>query len=127
MDDVPWYTTLWTKIRYICTCCRPEPTPQPHETSRVEGHVTDTASATSGEVSTPIRATSRFVHLEKCTKIFQVGRLYSVLIFSILNRPYLFGGFLSFYLSEMQFSGFLQLKRYFVPGQNVTKYCDCAP
>lgn len=54
MGDVPWYETLWAKIRYICTCCRPEPTPQPRDNSRVEGHVTDSASATSGEVSTPI-------------------------------------------------------------------------
>ena len=29
----------------------------------------------------------RFMHLEKLSLIFQVGRLYSALIFSILHHP----------------------------------------
>ena len=65
MDDVPWYETLWTKVRNICLCCRPEPAPQPHDTSRVEGNVTDAASTTSGEVSIPIKEATSPVHLEE--------------------------------------------------------------
>ena len=51
VDDVPWYETLWAKIKYIFTCCRPEPAPQPHSDSSVDGRVAGSLSGTSGEVN----------------------------------------------------------------------------
>ena len=51
-----------------------------------------------------------------------------MLIFSILNHPFCYGLSLSlwcfFYISKLLFSGFLQLKGNFVPGQNNPKYRD---
>ena len=52
VDDVPWYETLWSKIKYIFTCCRPEPAPQPQNNDRVDGRVAESPPSTSAEVST---------------------------------------------------------------------------
>ena len=53
VDDVPWYEKLWAKIRSICTCCGPQPAPQPAVTDRVDGPPTESETATSPEVSAP--------------------------------------------------------------------------
>ena len=64
--------------------------------------------------------------LKALALIFQVRGLQSVLIFSI--HPCSFMVFIIslvfFYLSELVFSGFLQFKDNFVPGQNNFKYRD---
>ena len=51
-DAVPWYKILWDKMKYICTCCRPEPAPEPPAVNVVDGRPTDSARSTSAEVRT---------------------------------------------------------------------------
>lgn len=37
-DDVPWYSTLWRKMKQFCPCCRAEPSPsEPPAVSTVNG------------------------------------------------------------------------------------------
>lgn len=52
-NEVPWYVTLWKKMKQLCWCCRPEPSPpeprEPRAVSSVDGSPLASSSSSPTE------------------------------------------------------------------------------